>query len=373
MHRFSCIWLLALLLLAAACARPAPASEEPAPAAGAAAEPAESTSDLRIGLVTDIGNINDGTFNQRAHEGAQQAANEFGLEYRYIETQSQADYEQNIQTLIDEGFNVIVTVGFLISNATFEAAQDNPHITFIGVDQSFIGERALPNLKGMQFREDQGCFLVGAMAGMMTETDSIGFVGAVDISPVKKCRNGYLHGIQYVNPDATLLDVYVSTFTDPAAGASNAEQMIGEGADVIIGAGGVTGSGAISAAAAQGVYVIGVDQDEYVTTFGNGASPGAENVLTSMIKRVDVGVYDEIEAVHKDTFVGNGDYILDVTNGGIGYAPFNEAEAVVPQAVAERMAEIERMLADGELLTGVDMFSGEVIEEEIPEPVPFEA
>lgn len=371
--------LLALLLpLAAACGgmTDSPADEEEADTEeeeiGEEEEDAAEGSDLRVGLVTDIGRVNDGTFNQFAHEGAVEAAEDFDLEYDYIETQAQADYDQNIETLVNEDYDVVVTVGFLIADATFAAAEENPDIAFIGVDQSFTGERALPNLVGIQFREDQGGFLVGALAGMMTESDTVGFVGGVDVPAVKKFRNGYLHGLQYTNPDAELLSVYVPSFTDPAQGASAAEQFIGDGADIIFGAGGPTGSGAIKAAAEQDVYVIGVDQDEYYTTFGGGDTPGADQLLTSAIKRVDVGVYNQIEMVVKDTFEGEGDYILNVFNDGVGYADFHETEDEVPEEVKERMEEIREMLAEDELQTGVDPLSGEVIEDEIPEPEPFE-
>jgi basic membrane lipoprotein Med (substrate-binding protein (PBP1-ABC) superfamily) len=327
---------------------------------------------LRVGLVTDVGQVNDGTFNEFAHEGAQAAVEDYGLTYSYIETQNPGDYEQNIGTLVEEEYDIIVTVGFLIADDTYAAAIDHPGIVFIGVDQSFTGEQALPNLIGVQFREDQSGFLVGALAGMMTESDVVGFVGGVDVPAVKKFRFGYEHGLNYVNPDASLLSVYVPSFTDPAQGASAAQQFVGEGADVIFGAGGKTGTGAIQEAAQEGVYVIGVDQDEYFTTFGGGETPGSDQLLTSAIKRVDVGVYDQIEAVVNGTFEGNGDYILDAENEGIGYADFHETADEIPNEAKERLEEIFQMLADGELNTGVDPLSGEPIPEEIPEPMPFE-
>jgi basic membrane lipoprotein Med (substrate-binding protein (PBP1-ABC) superfamily) len=364
LHLIAFLLFALLLPMVAACGTP------PADEADDTAEEAES--DISVGLVTDIGRVNDGTFNEFAHTGAMEAADDFGLEYDYLETQSQADYDQNVETMVNEGYDVIVTVGFLIADATFAAAEENPEHTFIGVDQSFTDDDALPNLIGIQFREDQSGFLVGALAGMMTESDKIGFVGGVDVPAVKKFRNGYIHGAQYVNPDIEVFDVYVPSFTDPAQGASVAEQFIGDGADIIFGAGGTTGSGAITAAAEQDVYVIGVDQDEYNTTFGGGEAPGSDNILTSAIKRVDVGVYDQIEAVVEDDFEGNGNYILDVQNDGVGYADFHETADEIPEAVKERMEEILEMMAEGDLDTGVDPLSGEVEEDDIPEPEPFE-
>ncbi|MGQ9527543.1 BMP family lipoprotein [Chloroflexus sp.] len=326
----------------------------------------------KIALVTDLGKVNDGTFNEFAHLGALRAAQEFGLEYKYIETQAQADYEKNIQTFVDEGFDVIVTVGFLIADATKKFAAEHPDIIFIGVDQFYEPGTVTDNLVGLQFREDQAGFLAGALAGMMTQTGTVGVVAGVEIPPVKRFKNAFDNGARYVNPNINLLGVYLPTFIDPALGASTAQQMIGEGADVIFGAGGPTGSGAIKEAAARGVYVIGVDQDEYVTTFANGTAPGADRILSSAIKRVDVAVYDQIKAVVNGTFKGNGIALYEAANGGIGYADYHDTADDVPDAVKSRMEEILVALTRGELTTGVDPVSGDVDPNTIPEPQPFQ-
>ncbi|MBA3532904.1 MAG: BMP family ABC transporter substrate-binding protein [Ardenticatenales bacterium] len=324
-------------------------------------------------LVTDLGNVNDGTFNEFAYQGMVQAEEDFDLETTFIETQSETDYAKNIDTCVQEAYDVIVTVGFLIADATLEAATANPEIKFIGVDQFF--EAPPENLVGIQYREDQGGFLAGAMACMMTESDVVGGVYGIDIPPVKKFRSGFENGCHYVNPDANVLGVYVPSFIDPAAGASTAEQFLGEDADVIFGAGGPTGTGGIRNAAEQGVYVIGVDQDEFESTFGGGDAPGADKILTSAIKRVDLGVYDQLHGLADPSsglWAGGGLYILDAANEGITYAPFHDAEDAVPDAVKERLEEIRQLLASGDLETGVDPVSGEIDEATMPEAVPFE-
>jgi basic membrane lipoprotein Med (substrate-binding protein (PBP1-ABC) superfamily) len=324
-------------------------------------------------LVTDLGNVNDGTFNEFAYQGMVDAAEEFGLETTFIETQSETDYERNIDTCVQEEYDAIVTVGFLIADATLAAAEENPEIMFIGVDQFF--EAPPENLVGIQYREDQGGFLAGAMACMLTESDVVGGVYGVEIPPVVKFRNGFENGCRYVNPEAQILGVYLPTFIDPAQGASAAQQFLGEGADVIFGAGGPTGSGGIRAAAEAGAWVIGVDQDEWVSTFGEGSAPGADRIITSAVKRVDLGVYDQLRGLAEPdsgVWAGGGLYILEAANEGITYAPFHDAEGSIPEAVATRLEEIRVALAEGELTTGVDPVTGAPVEDEVPEPEPFE-
>ncbi|MGQ9927885.1 MAG: BMP family lipoprotein [Chloroflexaceae bacterium] len=349
----------------------APTAAPPAVATTAPATGTTDSSKLRVGLVTDLGKVNDGTFNEFAHKGVLMAQEKYGFEYKYIETTAQADYAANIQALVDERFDVIVTVGFLIQEATVAAAAANPDIVFIGVDQFYEQGAVTDNLVGLQFREDQAGFLAGALAAMMSESGTIGIVAGQEIPPVKRFKNGFDNGAKYVRPDINLLGVYLPTFIDPALGASSAEQMIGEGADVIFGAGGPTGSGAIKAAAEKGVFVIGVDQDEYLTTFARGAAPGANRILSSAIKRVDVAVATEIGKVAEGSFKGNGIALFDAAGEGVGLADFHETAALVPDGVKARLEEIFKALADGTLSTGVDAVSGDVDSATVPEPQPY--
>jgi len=312
-------------------------------------------------LVTDLGRINDNTFNQFAHEGATQATDEFGLDYTYIETQAQTDYEKNLQTCIGEGYDAIVTVGFLMAEATAKAAAENPDVYFIGVDQFVAAGPA--NLLGLQFREDQGGFLAGALAAQLSQSGIIGGVYGIDIPPVKKFRNGFEQGAQLINPDITLLGTYIPSFTDAAAGATAASQFLGEGADVIMGAGGPTGSGAIVEASKKGALVIGVDQDEFNTTFGGGSADGAGQIVSSAMKRVDQAVYLSIKALVDGgaDFLGGTNMILSAANDGIGYAPPHDAADKVPAEVTTRMEEILAGLKAGTIWTGVDPVSGDLL------------
>ena len=320
-------------------------------------------------LITDIGRVNDGTFNEFAYDGMIRAVEEFNLDSSFIETQFPTDYANNIAICLDEGFDIIITVGFALADATYEAAEDNPDVYFIGVDQDHTEREPLPNIAGLQFREDQAGFLAGAMAAMMTETGIVAGVYGDDIPPVVKFRNGFEQGARYIDPEIQTLGVYIPDFQAPAEGADAAERFIAEGADVIFGAGGPTGTGGIIFAAAEGVLVIGVDQDQYYTDFGEGDSPGAENLITSAIKRVDNGVYDLISfALTGEGFPEDSNYVVDAAGDGIDFAPPNESD--VPEDVTERMNKILDELRSGEIETGVDPLTGQLLGEDSAESEP---
>jgi basic membrane lipoprotein Med (substrate-binding protein (PBP1-ABC) superfamily) len=319
-------------------------------------------------LVTDVGKVDDGTFNELAFDGLTAAGEDFDLETTYIETLASTDYAINIQRCIDSDFDAIITVGFLMQDATLAAATDNPDVYFIGIDQGY--EMPPANLVGVQFREDQSGFLVGALAAQMTESDIIAGVYGMPVPAVVKFRNGFEQGAKYINPDIDVRGVYIQSFTDSVAGGETADQLISEGADVIFGAGGQTGSGGILRAAQQGVYVIGVDKDEYLTTFGAGETPGAEFLISSAMKRVDQGVYQPLEALvegNMEGFGGGGTLVLSAANDGVTFAPAHDSD--VPEEVTASIEEILVGLQDGTIETGVDPVSGELMgmEEMTPE------
>jgi basic membrane protein A and related proteins len=309
---------------------------------------------FRVNLVTDIGRIDDGTFNQFAYEGMTAAEECFGFETSYIETVSEADYATNIATSLSDDPAVLITNGFLIATDTLAAAEANADVNFIGIDQ--FQEEFPANYVGVLFREDQGGYLAGVLAATLSESGVIGVVGGrEDVPPVVRFVNAYQTGAESVNPDIRVLSVYNESFTTPDKGASDAAQFIGEGADVIFGAGGQTGSGGISAAAEQGVWAIGVDQDEYFTTFNGGERAGSEYLATSAIKRVDLAVFRNIVAALQDEFEG-GVYQLEAANDGITYAPFHDAE--LPEEAVTALEETRAGLADGSIDTGVDPVTG---------------
>lgn len=365
------VLLMVMLLSVAGCANQSTSREMPTPQHNSPTiEPTSSYvfSMKTIGLVTNGGALDDGTFNEFAHRGAQQVADEFGLSYYPIVSPSPDTHRQNIQMLIDDGADIIITVGFMMNEMTIESAQAYPHILFIGVDQSvyWVSESGEsheppPNMVGIQARDDQAGFLAGAMAGMMTQSGMVAIMAGPDILPIRRFRHGYEQGVRYVSPQTQVLTASTDSFLNEEHGHEMARQFVEQGADVIFGAAGRAGSAAILTASELGAFVIGVDQDQYVTTFQNGTMPGADRLLTSAIKYVDVGVYLQVKDIMQGRFVGGQNFLLTAENGGIDYADFHQTEPHIPQAVKQSMETIHRGLADGTIDTGVDSATGELI------------
>ncbi|HLA41881.1 MAG TPA: BMP family ABC transporter substrate-binding protein [Aggregatilineales bacterium] len=317
-------------------------------------------------IVTGGGQVNDGTFNQFAYEGMLRAAEDFDLTTTALEPQAPIDYSRSIDSCVQEGFDVLITVGYTIYDDTLAAAEANPDTYFIGVDHFDTG--GLPNYVGLDFRDDQAGFLMGVMAALVTETDMIAAVYGPSVPQVVRFRNGYEQGARYINPDIDVQGVYLDSFETPDRGASTASQFIGEGADVIFGVGGPTGTGAITYAAGEGVWVIGVDQDEFMTSFNGGETPGADRVISSAIKRIDNAVYDMLEVLAEgdfENFPGGSNYLSSAANGGVDFAPQHDAD--IPPEIHEQVREVLEKLGSGEIETGVDPITGELLDEVSPD------
>lgn len=346
---FMLLSLLALLL--AACGG---SSEEPAAGGEESAQTTEEATGgeeamtFKVGLVTDVGEIDDKSFNQSAWEGVLRAQEELGAEVDYIETKDAKDYEENIRLFADQGYNVIVTVGFALGEATAKMAEEYPDIYFIGVDQFQAPGTEKPNLAGLIFNEDKAGFLAGALAAQLTKSGKIAAVLGTDlVPPVVAFKEGYEAGARYINPDIEIISTYHPggldvAFTDPEWGAATAKQAIDQGADVIFGAGGKTGNGAlIEAASHPGVYCIGVDTDQWLTV------PEAHPCLvSSAMKLITPGVFDLIKLAKEGNFP-SGNYV-----GEVGLAPFHDFEDDIPQEVKDKLKEIEEGLRNGTIETG---------------------
>ncbi len=321
--------LVALTLVAAACG-----SDDGGSAGGNLEKDGDCASEdyYCVGLVTDVGKVDDKSFNQSAWEGLQDSEADY---VEFIETQDSKDYANNIQGFLDQGFDAIVTVGFSLGEATGIAAAENPDVDFIGVDQ-FQGE-AIANVAGLIFPENKAGFMAGALAGLMTESNVIGAVLGTDlVPPVVAFKEGYEKGALYTNADATFVSTYHPggldvAFGDPDWGATTARQAIGNGADVIFGAGGATGNGALAEVAKDEgvVFCIGVDTDQWETV------PEAHPCLiTSAMKLIDAGVVDLV-AEAKAGSMTSGNFV-----GDVGLADYHDFEDVIPDDVKDEMEKI---------------------------------
>lgn len=351
---------------AAATATPGAPTASPAAPTGtpgeATASPAAPTgspgADIRIGVVTDVGRLDDASFNQFSNQGAVDAANELGVEHRVIVTRDIADYRANIDTLVSEGFNVIVTIGFLIGSDTAAAAKDNPEVHFIGVDQGICvdeegvsdptftcaGDAAtlLPNYQGVVFAEAEPGYLVGIIAAHISESGVIGSVRGTDVPAVVAFNNGYINGARSVNPDIEVLSVEadpnpVIGFDNPARGAEIATQMIDQGADVLFQIAGNTGRGALEVACDRGIWGIGVDVDQHESL-----PDLAGCIVTSAEKKLQSTVHAAIMSIADGTFTaGTVVYNAQSDPPGIGIAPYHEHESLIS---AEAQADVDAAL-----------------------------
>jgi basic membrane protein A len=323
------------------------AAEETEEAPAIAAAPEEG---IAIGLVTDVGEVDDRSFNQSAWEGVQAAAEALGGTAQYIETQDSTDYANNIAEFAENGYDIIVTVGFALGEATIQAANDYPDVHFIGIDQ-FQAE-ALPNLTGLVFHEDQAGYLAGYLAGKLTRSGIVaGVYGTDTVPPVVAFGTGFENGARAANPDVQVITTYHPggidvAFTDPEWGAATAAQAVDQGADIIFAAGGKTGNGGLGEVANRTtednpLYCIGVDTDQWETV------PEAHPCLiTSAVKLIPVGLQEIINLVAE----GNppaGNYY-----GPVGLADFHDFADVVPADLQEELATLAEQLTSGEVSTG---------------------
>ena len=316
----------------------------------------------KVGLVTDTGGVNDKSFNQSAWAGVQKAATEFGWDAKYIESKQVTDYEKNIDQFATEGYNVIVTVGFMMGDATAIKAKQYPKIKFAIIDNSFFPTKGstycddtkkdcyvdggLTNVTSLMFQEDQVGYLAGVLAAGMTKTGTVCTVSGMEIPPVVRFVVGFQNGAKWMKSDVNTLNVYIPSFTDPAKGKETGISMIGQGCDVIFGVGGNTGNGGLLAAKEQGLMAIGVDVDQY-----NTYPEVKDALLSSAAKNVDVAVYEYLKLIKAGTDKA-GIVTANLKNGGVGLAPYHDWDSKIPQAVKDKVTEASKGLIDGTLKTG---------------------
>lgn len=311
----------------------------------------EETVDLKVALVTDEGGVHDQSFNQSAWEGLQQAEKDLGVEVSYAESQQDADFAPNFETLLEAENDLIWGIGFKLSDAVFDAAEANPDQKYAIIDFSYgdgdnpdYPEGTPDNVVGVVFKAEQPSFLVGYIAGKMTETNKVGFVGGIAGDVIWGFDYGFQAGVQYaakeLGKDIEVLNQYAESFSDIAKGKAITTQMYQQGADIVFHAAGDVGTGVIEAAKEQDKWAIGVDRDQ------NYLAP--DNVLTSAMKRVDVGVYNVIKAMTEGNYPGGETIVYGLEDGGaVDIAPTSDKH--VPKEILDEVEELKQMIIDGEI------------------------
>ncbi|MFC4671169.1 BMP family protein [Seohaeicola nanhaiensis] len=300
-------------------------------AAGAAlAEPA---------LIFDLGGKFDKSFNEAAFNGAERWAKETGGSFREIELQSEAQREQALRRFAEAGANPIVTMGFAMADPLSTVAPDYPDTKFVVIDVNWLD---LPNVRQVAFAEHEGSYLVGMLAAMASKSGTVGFIGGMDVPLIRHFGCGYSQGAKAVNPDikivANMTGTTPAAWNDPVKGSELTKAQISQGADVIYAAAGGTGVGVLQTAADEGILSIGVDSNQ------NHLHPG--KVLTSMLKRVDVAVYDAMKAGEN---VETGVFTLGLKDDGVGYAMDENNASLITDDMKAKVEEAKAKIIDGSL------------------------
>lgn len=291
-------------------------------------------------LIFDLGGKFDKSFNEAAFNGAQRWADKTGGSFLEIELQSEAQREQALRRFAESGANPIITMGFAMADPLSNVAPDYPDTKFMAVDVTWLD---LPNVRQIGFAEHEGSYLVGMMAGKASQSGTVGFIGGMDIPLIRKFACGYAQGVKAANPDATVIANMTGTtpaaWNDPVKGSELTKAQISQGADVVFAAAGGTGVGVLQTAADENILSIGVDSNQ------NYLHPG--KVLTSMLKRVDVAVYDALTA---GADLETGVFVLGLAEEGVGYALDENNAPLVNDVMKAGVDEASAAIASGSLI-----------------------
>jgi basic membrane protein A and related proteins len=304
-----------------------------------------------VAMVTDVGGVDDKSFNQSAWEGVQKFGADNGLSkgtggFDYLQSNSDADYNTNLNNLLRRDFDLVFGVGFMMGDAIGEIANDNPDAMLAIIDSEVDAE----NVASILFKEQEGAFLAGVVAASMTESGKIGFVGGTDIPVINRFHAGYIEGAKAVNPDIEIQVNYTGVFDDASKGKIAANSMYSSGVDIIFHAAGGTGNGVFSEAKERktkdpkaNVWVIGVDADQYA----EGQVDNSTNItLTSMLKGVNNAVVDIATKAKNGEFPGGTTTVYGLAEDGVGLA---DSRGAIPQDVLDKVEEYKAKIASGEI------------------------
>jgi basic membrane protein A len=314
------------------------------------AEQPPASSAAKVGIVFDLGGRGDKSFNDGAYIGGERAQRELGAHVRFIEPGDGSDREAGLRLLAAEGMDLVVGVGFIFSDDLTQLANEYPNTHFAGVDYSVGVDKAgnpippPPNLAALKFREEEGSFLVGALAALVSKTKKVGFVGGMNFPLIHKFEAGYRAGVKHVCQQCTIVSQYAGVtpeaFRNPGRGKELALSQYEQGVDIIYHAAGSTGLGVFEAARQTGKLAIGVDADQYQE------APGF--ILTSMVKRVDVAVYEATRWVKERRFKG-GIYQLGLKESGVGYVYDEHNCALIPDDAHARVEQLKQEIIAGRI------------------------
>lgn len=319
-------------------------------AGGKTEETSAKKAPLKVGLVFDVGGRGDKSFNDSAYNGLQRAIKELGVDAQYFEPGEGADRESALRLLSKQDFDLIIGIGFIFTDDINNIAKEFPDKKFAGVDYVVLNDDKgnvippPPNVAALKFKEEEGSFVVGALAAMLSKTNKIGFVGGMDIPLIHKFESGYKQGAKYVKPDIEIISNYAgvtgAAFKDPAKGKELALSQYGHGVDIIYHASGSTGLGVFEAARNLNKLAIGVDSDQFHE------APGY--VLTSMVKKVDVAVFDTIKDTLDGKYTG-GVKIFGLKQGGVDYIYDDNNKKQIPDDIHKKVEELKQKIINGEI------------------------
>lgn len=289
-------------------------------------------------MVTDVGGVNDQSFNQSAWEGLQRTKKEMGIKVSYLESKQDADYAANLETLYDAKTDLIWGIGFKMADALLLAAKQNPKQKYAIIDYSF-GDKTPPNVIGVMFKAEEGAFLAGYLAAKMSKTNKLGFIGGMSVPIIHAFQYGFKAGAKYANKKTDVLEQYSESFTDAAKGKAIANQMIGKGADVVFHAAGAVGDGVIEAAKEKNKFAVGVDRDQ------NYLAP--KNVITSSMKRIDNAVYNVVRDFKNGQFKGGSTLTYGLADGAVDIAP--TTQKMVPMSLMSDVFALKKKIIEGKI------------------------
>ena len=335
MRKRSVVWLVlaaALALIAAGCG----GGDEGGGGGNQTTNASGGGKKIKVCLVTDIGGLNDRSFNFLANKGLEDAKSQLGVDTRVIQSQANSDYIPNLQTCGQGGYDLIFAVGFLMGDQTHKAAQAFPNADFAIIDYAYSDADALPNLQGLVFQEEQPGYLAGYLAGLVTKSNVVSTVGGQKIPPVDHYIAGFQKGAKDANPQVQTPNAYSQSFTDQAACKEIALDQISKKSDIVFQVAGQCGLGALDAAKEKSVWGIGVDADQAYL---------GPHILTSALKRVDVAVFDTIKAAQAGNFEGGGVTVFNLENDGVG---LGKISSKVPQDALDKLdAQKEKVKSGG--------------------------